>query len=298
MNRFLQVNEKKYQFAINYKDNDNLRKSFNELTQRTYGFSLEGWYQYGYWKEQYMPYSLLDGDKVIANVSVNIMDFLVCDEKKRYIQIGTVMTDKGYRGQGLSRVLMEKVLSDWENKCDLIYLYANDSVTDFYPKFGFKESNEYQFSKSIVKKENNIIPKQLEVSNTDDRNLIFQTVSNTFPHSKVSMVNNPSLVMFYCTSFMKDSVYYINDYDVVAIADYHNDTLYLHDVFSTRDIPLDNIIDALAKEQTKKVVLGFTPKDTSSYEINLLKEEDTTFFVKAIKENLLKNSRLPILSRA
>lgn len=60
------------------------------------------------------------------------------------------MTDCEYRNKGISRKLMDKVLQDWKDKCDAIYLYANDSVLDFYPKFGFIKAKEYQYSKNIV----------------------------------------------------------------------------------------------------------------------------------------------------
>lgn len=32
------------------------------------------------------------------------------------------MTDEEYRGQGLCRALMKRVIKEWEDKCDLIYL--------------------------------------------------------------------------------------------------------------------------------------------------------------------------------
>ena len=35
----------------NYKDNDALRKSFNELAMKTFDISFEDWYQNGYWGE-------------------------------------------------------------------------------------------------------------------------------------------------------------------------------------------------------------------------------------------------------
>lgn len=89
-----------------------LRRTFNNLTRETFGFDFEQWYIDGYWQKRYIPYSLLDGDRVVANISVNDLNFLVMGEKKRYIQLGTVMTDKAYRGLGLSRALMERVLDE------------------------------------------------------------------------------------------------------------------------------------------------------------------------------------------
>jgi GNAT superfamily N-acetyltransferase len=147
------VNGEAYTCVTDYKENDELRKSFNVLTQKTYKFDFEFWYHYGYWGDKYIPYSLLKDNKVVANAFVNIIDFTILGEDKRYIQIGTVMTGQEYRGKGLSRFLMERILKDWESRCDLIYLFANESVLDFYPKFGFIPMGEYQCSKSVVFKE-------------------------------------------------------------------------------------------------------------------------------------------------
>ncbi|MCS4463624.1 hypothetical protein JTT01_02980 [Clostridium botulinum] len=40
--------------------------------------------------------------------------------------------------------------------------------------------------------------------------------------------------MFYCTSFMKDNIYYLEDYDTVAICDFDEDILYVQDVFAKK----------------------------------------------------------------
>ena len=59
------------------------------------------------------------------------------------------MTDPKYRGKGYSRILMEAIMKEYEGKVDGIYLYANDSVLDFYPRFGFTKRDEYQYVKQI-----------------------------------------------------------------------------------------------------------------------------------------------------
>jgi hypothetical protein len=38
------------------------------LTRKVYGFDFENWYLKGYWGNGYIPYSLLNGDVVIANI--------------------------------------------------------------------------------------------------------------------------------------------------------------------------------------------------------------------------------------
>lgn len=63
----------KFIFMKDYKNNDALRKSFFELAANTFGLSFENWYQKGFWTERYIPFSFVEGDKVIANVSVNLL---------------------------------------------------------------------------------------------------------------------------------------------------------------------------------------------------------------------------------
>lgn len=300
MNESVVFNDKKYCFISDYKDNEIFRESFNLLTEQVYGFNFKDWYDAGYWQERYIPYSLADGDKIVANVSVNVIDFIVLGEKQTYVQIGTVMTDADYRGLGLSRFLMEKVLEEWESKVDLIYLFANDSVLDFYPKFGFEEYHEYQYSAHVSKKDCDSKVRKLDMSNVKNQELVYEIVQQTVPFSRISMTDNAELVMFYCTSFMAEQVYYIEDEDVVVIYELEEDILFLYDVFSQNTVELDHIIQAIASDQTKKVVFGFTPIDSSNYEKYLLKEEDTTLFIKAGKKSPfeLEDLMFPVLSHA
>ena len=50
------------------------------------------------------------------------------------------MTRPGHRGRGLARRLMEEVLRDWSGRCDGMFLFANGTVLDFYPRFGFRRA--------------------------------------------------------------------------------------------------------------------------------------------------------------
>jgi GNAT superfamily N-acetyltransferase len=297
---YIKINDKTYGYAVDFKDNDALRNSYNCLTKKTYGFDFEEWYQNGYWQDGYIPYSILDGNNIISNVSVSVMDFFIMGEKIRYIQIGTVMTDKEYRNQGLSRYLMEKVLEEWKERCDLIYLFANDSVLDFYPKLGFISAPEYQHSREILAENStsNII--RLNMLDEKDRNFLLDTISGSFNFAQLAMYNNTSLIMFYCTSFMKENVYYIKALDTIAIAEFEGSILYLNDIYCKQDVSLDDIIEAMVNKEIKKIVLGFTPKHTTSFDNTLLKEEDTTLFIMEDKLKIFNNSRImfPVLSHA
>ncbi|NKF08744.1 GNAT family N-acetyltransferase [Clostridium gasigenes] len=300
MRECLEIEGKQYRYISDYKNNQILRTSFNNLARKTFGIDFEQWYNGGYWGDGYITYSLLEDEIVVANVSVSIMEFLILDEQKRYIQIGTVMTADEYRGRGLCKALMERVLKEWEDKCELIYLFANDSVLEFYPKFGFVPMNEYQCSINVNKKCKSRNMTKMDMANKNHRELLYNIVNNRISFSKVTMLNCISLVMFYCTSFMKDSIYYLEDYNTVVIAEFDGNKLYVQDISSTKDIKLDIIIDEIISDEIKEVILGFTPNENLFYEEILFKDEDTTLFVKGRERNIFGVNKLmfPILSHA
>jgi hypothetical protein len=210
------------------------------------------------------------------------------------------MTDKEYRNKGLNRFLMEKVLGEWRSKCDLIYLFANDSVLDFYPKFGFKSAKEYQHSIEICPANPTPDFEKLNMSDEKNKDFLFNKVNQSLHFSQLSMNDNASLIMFYCTSFMNQNVYYIKTFDAIVIAEFNDSALYINDIFCGREVVLNDIILSMINKEIKKVILGFTPKDTISFDEILLKQEDTTLFILDDKWGIFDNKRImfPVLSHS
>lgn len=300
MSKYIDIKGVKYLYEVNYKNNEVLRNSFNNLAERTFGINFEQWYKDGYWGDKYITYSLIDNKAIVSNVSVSIMDFLVLGERKTYIQIGTVMTDSEYRGRGLSSFLMKMIIEEWEEKSELIYLFANDSAINFYPKFNFVTADEYECSIDKFEISKCSMVRKINMDNVIDKGLVTNIVESTKIFSKIASLNNTSLVMFYCSSFMKEDIYYIEEYNAIVIAKFNESNLYIKEVFGTEEVDLNNIINAMVTPKINKVVLGFTPNDTLGYKEELLKEEDTTLFVKEGKSNLLHSNKLrfPSLSHA
>ncbi|MBQ2610685.1 MAG: GNAT family N-acetyltransferase [Butyrivibrio sp.] len=261
----------------NYRDNEFLRNSFNELAGKVFGgLNFEDWYRNGFWKDNYIPYSIVIDGKVVSNVSVNTCDMNYDGRIVKLIQLGTVMTDPDYRGREYARMLMEKIIEDYENKVDGIYLFANDSVVDFYPKFGFRKSREYQFSKA-VKIDTERTAQLVPMSEKRDWDKMVQILNKTEQNAKMYMVSNSGLYMFYLSQFMQENTFYIEDCDSYAIAEIEDDTLILHAVVGNGAI--DRVISAFGKE-IKKVILAFTPKDSTGYDKSVVVEEDTHLFVR------------------
>ncbi|MCW8408896.1 GNAT family N-acetyltransferase [Legionella sp. PATHC035] len=293
------LNNKEYTFLIGYQKEDNYRAQLNNLAKKTFGISFEDWYQAGYWNEKYIPYTLFYGDRAVANVSVNIMNFQVLGHQQRYIQIGTVMTDEAYKNKGLSRFLMEHVLSEWNQKCNFIYLYANPSALELYPKFGFVKVKEYSFFKRVENPIKRANFSKLDMQVQSNRDKLYDYAKNNQGFGALFMKENADLVMFSCVQFLKDNVYYIQELDVIVVAKFNHNQLHLLDIFGKTQVGLDEIIHSLCDSSINEVLFGFTPKDCTSYEI---KENigDDVLFIQQDKDRIFVENKVmfPVLSHA
>ncbi len=120
------------------RDNAVLKSSFFGLGHATFGLDYSQWDNFGYWDDTYVPYGIEIAGEIVANVSISKSTLVVDGVTYKAAQIGGVMTAPYYRGQGLSRRLMNDVLRDTSDM-DVIYLFANHTVLDYYPKFGFEK---------------------------------------------------------------------------------------------------------------------------------------------------------------
>lgn len=289
---------KEYEVIKDYRRDDALRASFNALAGKTFGIDFEDWYQNGYWTDAYNPHSIVIDGKIAANVSVNHTDFVRKGERLRLIQLGTVMTGEEYRNRGLIRQIMETIEADYADKADGIYLFANDSVLDFYPKFGFREAQEYQYDKTLHTRRERTM-ERVPMERKEDWDKVERAVKESVCNGAFDQAGNSSLIMFYLTKYMRENVYCEKNLEVYVVAETEGKSLLLHQVFSRREADLAKVTAAFGKE-IERVSLGFTPKNPEEFECSLLKEEDTTLFVKgkAFDDFDRERMRFPVLARA
>ena len=262
----------------NYRNNDKLRESLNRLTERIFGFNFEDWYKNGFWNDKYIPYSIVEDESVVANVSVNIIDINDHGVLKHYIQLGTVMTDENYRNRGYIRTLINEIFKDYSEKADGFYLFANDEVLNFYPKFGFVAAKEYRYSKEVdVISEKTVISMPMD-NQKNWQKLIKAFKSNVF-RGGFDVADNFDLMMFHITGYMQNSVYFDKQTETYIIADVESENVFIHAIISPNPVSIDDVINMFGR-QVKTVTLGFTPADSLGWTVNEYFEDDTTLFIR------------------
>lgn len=257
-----------------YRNHTALRRSFNALAGAAFGLDFEPWYQNGFWGWAYDPHSLLQDGQVVSNVSVNWIDGRLAGQPRRYVELGTVMTREDCRGRGYNRRLMEAVLGA-EYGLDGVFLYANDSVLDYYPKFGFRAVKEYRYRLAVDGGEKAVRPVPMETPE-DWGKFLAGTVDR--PSVGLLQLETPGLLMFYLSQWMKDSVFYLPDLDAYVIAERDGDTLTLFDVYAGCAVKLPDVCRSFGPE-VRRAEFAFTPRDAGGLEEYEYHEKDTTLFI-------------------
>ena len=279
-----------------YRNDSALRAGFNALAEQTFGLNFENWYKNGFWGDNYDPHSIVIDGKVVANVSVNRTDFLVDGKRYHILQLGTVMTDPEYRGKGFSRAIMESLEPELAS-ADGVYLFANDGVVDFYPRFGFRSGKEMEYWKNVdFRGENSAEQVLMDGPAAWDRLRRAMEVSQF--REGCRMVGNPELIFFYVSQFMQEAVWYLPGLDAWAVAELEDGVLTIHNIFGAEEITADAVAQAFG--QVRQVRLGFAPADASGWETGALREEDTNFFVRGdfFGDFESRGLRIPGLSHA
>jgi len=290
----------KYELVNDYRNNESLKESFNALAMKTFELDFRGWYNRGYWNDKYIPYSFVDEGKVISNASVNKMSIIIDGKMYKGIQIGTVMTDENYRNKGLAKQLMQHIMKEYENTYDFMYLFANDTVLDFYPKFGFTRLHESEFSldlaKSSIQRSIDAKVKQLTIEN--DLALIEKFAKNRHVNAMILDVeNNESLLMFYFTLVFYEAIFYVEDLETIVLMEEEEDTLHIFDIISLNEPDVEAVLASIVNETTKKVIFNFTPGfSIEGMTATIMPNDDDALFV-LTKESLLKgNFMFPLTS--
>ena len=243
-----------------YMRDDDCRHMLNALTRKTFGFDFEEWVTRGYYEGDYIPYSYVRDGKIISNVSVNRMDFWQNGSVRKYIQIGTVMTDPDCRGQGLASRLMRHVIDIYEEECDGIYLFGDLNALGFYRKLGFGTVNQYRY---FVKEEfctrgkAGPVLKPVRGGGDGIKKRYMDLVRKSARFSPFEQMNRFGLQMFHTADL--DNVFHMEDPDCFVVLT-QGESMELKSILCSEKIPLLTVLGRIDLNG-RRCRLGFVPTE-------------------------------------
>jgi len=242
------------EITTNNQNNPEYEAIFDKLINEVFGFSFDTWLERKLWSEQYVSYSIIDEGKMLANLCIHDTNMIVCGKPFRAVQLGAVCTSNSVRGKGLSRRLMERIMSDY---ADIpMFLFANNSVLDFYPRFGFRQ---VQIFKPVLEEALNGNQKNVVKLNVDDP-IIRDAINNRSEYSKtLDCLNTGSIQIFHLLKDYPDDIYHLPALDVIIVAYEENNRLFIADIIAKKPVTFDLIKPELPFEKTIFIEFGFNP---------------------------------------
>ena len=285
-------------YVQDYKNNEALRASFNTLTRDVFGFDFENWYRQGYWTDQFRCFSLADHGRIVANTSASTFNFVICGQQRKAVQIGAVMTHADYRGQGLAARLMNRVLKEHDGKCDFMFLFANETVLNFYPKFGFDRIGQNVFTLcGDTYAANTSGLRRLDLAQPGDMTLMHRLASTRVPVSQQFGVSNDlGVLSFWLTGPFAKDIWYLAEQDIAVVLRQKEDATHIYDILSPRQVAQNDVLHQVITAGTRKVQLHFTPDGSiPNVEVSEWRSEDG-LFIKPATFQLPREFTIPALS--
>ncbi len=279
----MDIDLNQYKICENYRDNDYLRNEFFNLVRYVFpSTDFEKWYLKGYWAENYIPYSILVDNKIIANASISKMNLLINGKNINGIQFGTVGTLPEYQKQGFSRILMDYVLHKYQDYTDIFFLFANDTVLDFYPKFGFKRFMEFAFVAKSNLPQPAYSARKLNINNKSDISLISDLLKSRFTLTEVfGAVDYDFITMWHILNIYPNNLYYLNNEEAIFILTEEKDKIHIWDVIFIKPFDIEASIANILKSNQIKSIIYYFPPDQLNYNYDsVIPFEESPLFIR------------------
>ncbi len=233
--------------------NKEYQKRLNHLLKGIF-FDFQFWYDLNLWDENYESYSISKGDEMVSNICVYKTQILFKGEPHLALSVGAVATREDYRGKGLSRRLMEHIVAKYRGTP--MYLYADDEVLDFYPKFGFERVYEKQpVSDSVV--DNTADAIRLSYDDPKIQTYVYNRVSYS---PKLDCLNTACINMFHIhLGYLKNNLFEIPELSTLVVAKQQGTTLRLIGVFSLKHILFAQLLPLLPFSNVDRIEFSFMP---------------------------------------
>lgn len=236
--------------------------AFLGYVQRIFpGLDFGPWYRRRGWTPAYEVHAVADQGDLLAAVAVTRATAVVAGQEHRGAQLGAVGVVPELRGRGLMRPLLERVLARLEREVDLVHLYANETVLDFYPRFGFRRVEETDFELAVALAPGPTPAPCLDLDDDARRAAWLEACARALPPTeRFGMRGYGSVALWHASVLYPRAVRVLASGEAYAVAVQQGDTLHLLDLAAPRRFDLLPVLPALLEAPIARVRFGFCPE--------------------------------------
>jgi predicted N-acetyltransferase YhbS len=236
-------------------------EAFHDYVAQVFpGVSFRRWAAHGGWQENYRVFALLDAGRIVASASLTRMDLVLRGRVMRGWQLGAVGTEPNYRGRGLQHRVMQHVLAQ-ADAADLVFLFANETVSDFYPRFGFRRARESVFTAEHRAKPTGTPLRILAPDSGADRALLARVAAEAQPTTALFGARAyGSIVLWYVYNFHGEHVRYVPEHDALILAEQIGSTLLVYDVLTRTPFDVAQQLPQLIGAPIERLEFFYSPE--------------------------------------
>jgi GNAT superfamily N-acetyltransferase len=207
------------------------------------GETFRRWAQLGGWNESYEVFALHNDRKLASIIGVMNMHCLFGGVEYQGVQLGAVGTLPNFCGRGLSGQLMNRVLAEHSGPEKPVILFANDTVLDFYPRFGFRPVAQKRFMLSRKLQPAMRPIRRLDLAMRADRALLADYCARAAPTKGRFAARDYFPIMLWNLIQNPRHVVLTDDLAAVLVVSRVDQWLIVHDVYAPS---VFDLVDALA----------------------------------------------------
>ncbi|RKG83642.1 GNAT family N-acetyltransferase [Corallococcus sp. CA049B] len=239
------------------------------------------WRAWGEWDDAYRAFSLLEAGRVVANTSVMRMRLVMEGREVTAYQLGAVGCLPSHRGRGLARVVMSAALDACGDAP--VLLFANPTVRQFYPRFGFQPWKQTLFAVTYDAVPEGPPAPTLSLEDAEVRVGLAALSSEGLPSTERFGARGYGTVASWPVANGFARPLRQLGPDAWVFAGVEGDTLYLEDVFAREPFDLRAWIPRLIDRPIRTLRFGFTPERYWPGAVEAGEDTEADLFVRGLR---------------
>ncbi|QWP74848.1 GNAT family N-acetyltransferase [Lysobacter sp. K5869] len=256
------------------------------------------WCEWEQWAPGYLAYSLFEDGRVVANASAMRQRLIVDGEEIVAFQFGAVGCLPESRGRGLARRAMEAALAACGDAPAL--LFANDSVLEFYPRFGFVPAPQSEFEADYIAEPAPRRAPRLDLADPATRDAFLALAARAAPTSEGFATRDYGRTATWYAANGYSAPLFRIDADTVVFAQEDDGVLTVEDVFAAAPshAALAAALPRLIERPIRALRFGFDPRTLWPQARPSGPDRDAGLFLRGLDPSRLgPHSRFPLLAR-
>ncbi len=219
------------------------------------------WRDRGGWTADYEVFAIIEDGSIVGTVGRSRMHLVIEGEDRVGYQLGAVATLERHRGQGIARALMEWVIDSLDQVDQPIILFANSSVLDFYPRFGFRRLPQRRSVAAAALHPAGVQAPRCDLSNASDRARLAALCARARPARGRLTARDYYWLALWNLTCEPTTVSWVPEHDAAVAFTVENDIFIIHGVLTTRPFDLSLVVPTLITQPVMEVELLLDSED-------------------------------------